>query len=124
MRIDRSSNIIYNGATSWGGKSMKPMDITKHNFNEEIINSDKPVLIEFYATWCPTCRLFSPVMNQLAGEMSDIKITAVNIEHEKELPERYGIKSIPTVLFIKDGKVIESRFGYQRKEEMLKLLKG
>lgn len=103
---------------------MKPIQITAENHTSQVINSDVPVLLEFHAPWCPTCRLFRPVMYQLAGEDLGVKIAAVNIDEEKNLTEKYGIRTIPALLFIKSGKVLESRFGYVRKDELLDMFQN
>lgn len=101
---------------------MKPIQITAENYEEEITNSSMPILLEFHAPWCPTCRLFRPVMYQLAGEVTDVKIAAVNIDDDRPLADRYGITTIPALLFIKDGEVRETRTGYVRKDELLELI--
>lgn len=101
---------------------MKPIQITSENYETEIKNSDKPVLLEFYADWCPTCRMFTPVMNQLASEVTNTKIAKVNVDDEKALVTEYGVSSIPAVIIIKNGERTALTPGYIKKEELIEIL--
>ena len=84
--------------------------ITKENFNEEVANSNIPVLIDFYADWCGPCKMMSPVVEELAGEYEGkAKIAKVNVDQESEIAEKYGVMSIPYFAFIKNGKLVMSR---------------
>lgn len=101
------------------------MEITigKSNFQDEVMNSDKPVLIDFWATWCGPCRMLAPIIEELAEERDDIKVCKVNVDEEAELAEKFDIESIPTLVLIKNGKIVSRSLGYRPKsniEEMLK----
>ena len=101
---------------------MAEIKITKDNFESEVINSDKPVLIDFWATWCGPCRMIAPVIEEIANERSDVKVGKVNVDEEEELAVAFGIASIPTVVLVKDGKVVKQSVGYKPKTELLEIL--
>ena len=88
---------------------MSAINIDQNNIQSEVMNSDKPVLLDFWAPWCGPCRIVVPIVEEIARERNDIKVGKVNVDEEQELAVRYGVMSIPTVIFFKDGK--ESRFG-------------
>lgn len=96
--------------------------LTKNNFQEEVLASEKPVLVDFWAVWCGPCRMLAPIIGEIADERDDIKVGKVNVDNEPELAEAYGIKSIPTLLLIKDGKVVSSSIGYKEKSELEKFI--
>lgn len=100
----------------------KILHITKDNFETEVIKSDKPVLLDFWASWCGPCKMVSPIVDQIANENSSIKVGKVNIDEESELAQTFRIMSIPTLVAVKDGKVINSTVGVQPKQNILKLL--
>ena len=102
---------------------MDEVIITKSNFENEVLKSDKPVLIDFWATWCGPCRMLAPVIEEIANERSDIKVGKVNVDDEGELATAFGISSIPTVVLMKDGKVVSQSVGYRPKEQLLEMLK-
>lgn len=101
------------------------MEITlnKNNFQNEVMNSDKPVLIDFWATWCPPCRMLAPVIEEIAKEHDEIKVGKVNTDDEPELANQFGIEAIPTIILIRDGKVVNRSMGYRPKEDVEEMLK-
>lgn len=101
---------------------MAVINLTKDNFNEVVVNSDKPVLIDFWAGWCGPCRMMSPVVDEIAEERSDIKVCKVNVDEERELAGLFQIASIPTLAIIKDGKVVNGSVGVRPKKDILKMI--
>ncbi|MBE6619375.1 MAG: thioredoxin [Ruminococcaceae bacterium] len=97
--------------------------ITKENFEKEVINSDIPVLVDFFATWCGPCRMLAPVIEEIAKEYEGrVKVCKINVDDEGELAMRYGIASIPTVLLFKDGQVTDKSLGYVPKSRLESML--
>lgn len=96
--------------------------ITKQNFESEVIQSEKPVLLDFWAGWCGPCRMLSPIVDALAEEVSSVKIGKVNIDEQLELAQKFGVMSIPTLVVLKDGKVADTKVGLQSKESILAML--
>ncbi len=101
---------------------MSTIKITKNNFEQEVINSAVPVLVDFWASWCGPCRMVAPVLEDVANERTDIKVGKINIDEEPSLAERYGIMSIPTMLVFKNGKVSAKSVGAIPKESVIALL--
>ena len=101
---------------------MSALQITKDNFQSEIMNSDKPVLLDFWASWCGPCRMVLPIIEQIAGERDDIKVAKINVDEEPELARQYGIMTIPTLMVIKDGQVVKQSAGAKRKAQILDML--
>ena len=101
---------------------MATVNITKDNFESEVTLSDKPVLIDFWAAWCGPCRMVSPVIEQIAGERSDIKVGKANIDEQPELAERFGIMSIPTFIIFKNGKAVGKSVGVQPKAAIVNII--
>ncbi|MBR2500568.1 MAG: thioredoxin [Clostridia bacterium] len=98
---------------------MSEIVITKDNFEEEVLKSDIPVLIDFWASWCAPCRMLAPVIEELAIELEGaVKVGKVNIDDEQALALDYRVVSIPTVLLFKDGEVVKMSIGYKSKEEL------
>ena len=87
--------------------------LSKDNFNEVVANSDKPVLIDFWATWCGPCKMIAPVIEQVANERDNIKVCKVNVDEEEELAVKFGIQSIPTLVLVKNGVVAGKAVGYR-----------
>lgn len=101
---------------------MAAITITKENFEKEVMNSDKPVLIDFWASWCGPCRMVSPIVEELADELTDKKVGKINIEEQPELAQAFSVMSIPTLMVIKDGKVISKSVGARPKQAILDML--
>ena len=102
---------------------MNEIKITKENFEAEVIQSDKPVLLDFWATWCGPCRMLAPIVEDIAKEYDGkIKVGKVNVDEEPELAGAFQVASIPTVVVLKNGKIVNQSIGYKPKEELVKLL--
>ena len=101
---------------------MSVITITKENFDTEVLASDKPVLLDFWASWCGPCRMVGPIVDEIAEERSDIKVGKVNVDEEQELAVRFGVMSIPTLLVIKDRKVVNQSVGARPKAQILAML--
>ncbi len=101
---------------------MKIVEGTIDNFKQEVIKSDKPVLVDFNAEWCPPCQALHPTLEELSEESDDFKIVTVDIDDQSELAEEYGVSSIPCLVSFKDGKEIDRRVGLQPKKRLLKMM--
>lgn len=102
---------------------MSVIDLNKANFQSEVINSEKPVLVDFWAAWCGPCRMVGPIVDEIAEERDDIVVGKVNVDEEPELANEYGIMSIPTLLVFKNGEVVKQSMGAKPKAAILELLK-
>jgi len=101
---------------------MSVITITKDNFDSEVIHSDKPVLLDFWASWCGPCRMVSPVVDEIANETSTAKVGKVNVDEQPELARTFKVMSIPTLVVIKDGKVVKSAVGVRPKADIVSML--
>ena len=101
---------------------MSVITITKSNFNDEVINSDKPVLLDFWASWCGPCRMIAPIVEEIAEERSDIKVGKINVDDEPELASKFGVMSIPTLVVMKDGQIANQTVGARPKAQIEALL--
>jgi len=101
---------------------MSVITITKDNFNLEVLASDKPALIDFWAAWCGPCRMVSPIVDEISNEVASVKVGKVNVDEEPELAEKFGIMSIPTLIVIKDGKIAQQMVGARPKQAILQML--
>ena len=101
---------------------MSALSITKNKFQEEVINSEKPVLLDFWASWCGPCRMVSPIVDEIAQERPDVKVCKVNVEEQRELAAAFKVMSIPTLVVMKGGKIINRALGARPKEQILELL--
>lgn len=97
--------------------------ITKDNFENEIVKADKPVLVDFWASWCGPCRMLSPTIDEIAEEHPEIKVCKINIDDEAELAIRHGVMSVPTLMIFKNGEIAQTVVGVRPKDEILDLLK-
>ncbi len=103
---------------------MTELKITAANFENELLRSDKPVLLDFYADWCGPCKMLSPVLSEIADEYVDvIRVAKVNVDDEPELAMKFGVSSIPMLVLFKNGKIISTSVGYRPKDEILNELK-
>ena len=100
---------------------MAVVNVTLENFEAEVIKSDLPVLVDFWASWCGPCRMLSPIVDQIADERTDIKVCKVNVDEQEELARRFGIMSIPTLIVFKNGEVTKKTMGVQPKAAILGL---
>ena len=101
---------------------MKVLHINNDNFQNEVLNSDKPVLLDFFASWCGPCRMVGPILDEIAEEREDIKVCKVDIDEQPELASRYRIMSVPTLMVLKDGKIVEQSVGAMPKHQILAML--
>ena len=101
---------------------MSVININKNNFQEVVMHSDKPVLLDFWASWCGPCRMVSPIVDEIAAERSDIKVDKINVDEQPELAAQFGVMSIPTLVVIKNGKVVNQAVGARPKAQILAML--
>ncbi|GJN64212.1 MAG TPA: thioredoxin [Candidatus Faecalibacterium intestinipullorum] len=101
---------------------MSAITITKNNFASEVLQSDKTVLLDFWASWCGPCRMLSPIVDQVADERPDVKVGKVNVDEQPELAGQFGIMSIPALLVFKNGKLVNQAVGSRPKASVLALL--
>ena len=101
---------------------MSAVNINKSNFNEEVLSSDKPVLLDFWAPWCGPCRMVVPIVEEIAKERPDIKVCKINVDEEAELAAQFQIMSIPTLMVMKNGQVVNKAMGARPKNQILAML--
>lgn len=101
---------------------MPALSISKNNFQKEVLESDRPVLLDFWAGWCGPCKSLSPIIDEISAEYPEIKVFKVNIDEEQELASKFDIMSVPTLLIIKEGKVVNQSVGLKSKNQILEML--
>ena len=102
---------------------MEILKVNSQNFEEEVLKSEKPVLVDFYADWCGPCKMLSPIVNQVAEENKDIKVVKVNVDDAQDLAMKYQVMSIPTLVVIKEGKEINRSVGLIDKNQVVNMIK-
>ena len=101
---------------------MSAINVNKNNFDQEILNSDKPVLLDFWASWCGPCRMVRPIVDEIAAERSDIKVGKINVDEQPELAAQFGVMSIPTLVVMKSGRIVNQAVGARPKAQILAML--
>lgn len=101
---------------------MSVLEITNANFQQEVLNSDKPVLLDFWAPWCGPCRMVGPTIEEIAKEHPEIKVGKVNVDQQAQLAGQFGVMSIPTLVVIKEGKIVNQSVGVKPKAAIVKML--
>lgn len=101
---------------------MASIKITKQNFEEEVLQSKEPVLLDFWASWCGPCRMVSPTIEEIAKETDGVKVGKINVDEESELAAKFSVMSIPTLMVLKEGKVSATAVGVRPKNDILKML--
>ena len=98
------------------------IDVTSSNFEKEILNSDKTVLLDFWATWCGPCQMIAPTVHEIADERADILVGKINVDDQPALAQQFGIVSIPTLIVMKNGQIVNKAVGLRSKEQLLSML--
>lgn len=101
---------------------MSVININQANFQQEVINSDRPVLVDFWASWCGPCRMLSPIVDEIAEERDDIKVCKINVDEQPELASQFQIMTIPTLIVFKNGKAVNQASGARPKNQILSML--
>ena len=101
---------------------MKVLHINKDNFHKEVLNSEKPVLLDFFASWCGPCRMVGPILDEIAEEREDIKVCKVDIDEQPELASRFRVMSVPTLMVMKEGRIVEQSIGAKPKHQILAMV--
>ena len=101
---------------------MSAININKNNFKHEVMDSEKPVLLDFWAPWCAPCRMVVPIIEEIASERADIKVGKINVDEQPELASKFGIMSIPTLVVMKNGKIVTKVSGARPKKAILEML--
>lgn len=103
---------------------MSALNINKNNFVEEVMKSEKPVLVDFWASWCGPCRMVIPVVEKIAEEYPEYKVVKVNVDEEQELAAQFGVMSIPTLMVVRNGEVVNKSVGAKNKQQILAMLQA
>ena len=102
---------------------MSAILVNKNNFQEEVLGSDKPVLVDFWAPWCGPCRMVLPIIEEIAEENEDIKVVKINVDEDPELANQFGVMTIPTLYVFKNGEAVNHRSGAMPKEQILAMVR-
>ena len=117
-----SSAIIKPSYDKKETENMSAVNINSANFSMEVMNSDRPVLLDFWAPWCGPCRMVAPIVEEIAEERPDLKVGKVNVDEQPELARQFGVSSIPTLVVMKEGKIVNQAMGARPKRQILALL--
>lgn len=101
---------------------MSVIHIDRNNCQREVLNSDRPVLLDFWAPWCAPCRMVGPILDEIAEERSDVKVAKINIDEQPELASQFGVMSIPTLMVMKEGRIVQQAMGARPKAQILSML--
>ena len=101
---------------------MAVIEITNENFEAEVLKSDKPVLLDFWAPWCGPCRMLSPIVDEIAEERGDIKVGKINVDEQEALAAQFGVMSIPMLVVMENGEITNTSVGYKPKKDVLKII--
>ena len=101
---------------------MPVIHIDRNNFQREVLNSDRPVLLDFWAPWCAPCRMVGPILDEIAEERSDVKVAKINIDEQPELASQFGVMSIPTLMVMKECRIVQQAMGARPKAQILSML--
>ena len=106
------------------GRKMAAIQLTSETFQKEVLEAKEPVLVDFWAPWCGPCQMVLPIIEELAGEVTDVKICKVNVDEQMKIAKEYRVMSIPTLILFKDGKIAKQELGAKTKEELLEMIHG
>lgn len=106
-----------------GGRQMAVLHVTKENFEQEVLKSDKPVLVDFWASWCMPCKMLAPILDEVAEETEEFKVCKVNVDEEGDLAMQFRVMSIPTLVVMKQGEEVKRSLGVISKDEVMDLMK-
>ena len=101
---------------------MLHLNINRENFEAEVLESKKPVLLDFFASWCGPCKMLSPIIDEIAAEREDVQVVKIDIDEQPELAAAYGVMSVPSLFVIKDGEIVNQARGVRPKQQILSLL--